>query len=153
MSPLDKPRCFWGKQWWICLNKKKFKKIKTCWNENVWLNCYSTRVIVERKRAKLYFSSKHVENFQQVWVAYFNITWYTVQHLLKSSATFVAQQMLNRWLYIPGILVYQKRFQFVRCHLGCSTRWCFYPSKLSLRFVLEENSLTSISGADIFYCR
>ena len=23
VSPLDKPRCFWGKQWGICLNKKK----------------------------------------------------------------------------------------------------------------------------------
>ena len=23
VSPLNKPRCFWGKQWQICLNKKK----------------------------------------------------------------------------------------------------------------------------------
>ena len=26
VSPLDKPRCFWGKQLLICLNKKKLKK-------------------------------------------------------------------------------------------------------------------------------
>ena len=29
MSPLDKPRCFWGKQLLICLNKKNKKNKKT----------------------------------------------------------------------------------------------------------------------------
>ena len=28
VSPLDKPRCFWGKQLLICLNNKKKKKKK-----------------------------------------------------------------------------------------------------------------------------
>ena len=28
VSPLDKPRCFWGKQFGICLNLKKKKKMK-----------------------------------------------------------------------------------------------------------------------------
>jgi len=26
VSPLDKPSCFWGKQWKICVNKKKREK-------------------------------------------------------------------------------------------------------------------------------
>ena len=26
VSPLDKPRCFWGRQWGKCLNKKNNKK-------------------------------------------------------------------------------------------------------------------------------
>ena len=30
VSPLEKPRCFWGKQWGICLNKKK---------KFVWVAC------------------------------------------------------------------------------------------------------------------
>ena len=34
VSPLGKPRCFWGKQWLLCLNKKEKKKKR---KKNVFL--------------------------------------------------------------------------------------------------------------------
>ena len=58
MSPLDKPRCFWGKQLLICLNKKKKKKKEK-----------SSGVEIERT-SEIFFSTRREISYLQAAMKY-----------------------------------------------------------------------------------